>query len=120
MTRTLFIVPIVLIFSWIYARKETTSPTDRVNINQIFPWFIGGFLIVVAINSTGIIPSLMVNQLSFLSKFFLSMALAAIGLRTSIKEVAGVGITPMIAGVIIDTSVVIVSFLAQSWIVSTF
>lgn len=48
------------------------------------------------------------------------MALAAIGLRTSIKEVAGVGITPMIAGVIIDTSVVIVSFLAQSWIVSAF
>lgn len=120
LTRTLFIVPIVLIFSWIYARKETTSPTDRVNIKQIFPWFIGGFLIVVAINSTGIIPSSMVNQLSFLSKFFLSMALAAIGLRTSIKEVAGVGITPMIAGVIIDTSVVIVSFLAQSWIVSAF
>ena len=120
LTRTLFIVPIVLIFSWIYARKETTSPTDRVNINQIFPWFIGGFLIVVAINSTGIIPSSMVNQLSFLSKFFLSMALAAIGLRTNIKEVAGVGITPMIAGVIIDTSVVIVSFLAQSWIVSAF
>lgn len=120
LTRTLFIVPVVLIFSWIYARKETTSPTDRVNIKQIFPWFIGGFLIVVAINSTGIIPSSMVNQLSFLSKFFLSMALAAIGLRTSIKEVAGVGITPMIAGVIIDTSVVIVSFLAQSWIVSAF
>lgn len=57
----------------------------------------------------------MVNQLSFLS-----MALAAIGLRTSIKEVAGVGITSMITGVIIDTSVVIVSLLAQSWIISAF
>ena len=44
------------------------------------------------------------------------MALAAIGLKTSIKEVAGVGIRPMIAGVIIDISVVFVSLFAQAGI----
>ena len=44
------------------------------------------------------------------------MALASIGLKTSLKEVVGVGIKPMIAGVIIDTSVVIVSLFAQAGI----
>jgi len=42
--------------------------------------------------------------------------LAAIGLKTSLKEVAGVGVKPMIAGVIIDISVVFVSLFAQAGI----
>lgn len=119
LTRTLFIVPIVLIFSWIYAKKESPSQgsakdTTKVNIRKIFPWFILGFLAVVAIRSTGIAPDNAVTGISFLSKFFLSMALAAIGLNTSLKEVTGVGIKPMIAGVIIDSSVVFVSLFAQA------
>ncbi len=117
LTRTLFIVPIVLIFSWIYAKKETPSQAaSKVSIRKIFPWFILGFLAVVGIRSTGFVPDNIVSGLSFLSKFFLSMALAAIGLKTSLKEVAGVGIKPMIAGVIIDTSVVLVSLFAQAGI----
>ncbi len=118
LTRTLFIVPIVLIFSWIYAKKEATTSqaVTKVSIRKIFPWFILGFLAVVGIRSTGIVPGNIVTGLSFLSKLFLSMALAAIGLKTSFKEVAGVGIKPMIAGVVIDSSVVFVSLFAQKWI----
>lgn len=117
LTRTLFIVPVVLIFSWIYTKKETPWQTaEKVNIREIFPWFILGFLAVVSIRSTGFVPDNIVSGMSYLSKFFLSMALAAIGLKTSLKEVADVGIKPMIAGVIIDISVVFVSLFAQAGI----
>lgn len=117
LTRTLFIVPVVLIFSWIYTKKETPWQTaEKVNIREIFPWFILGFLAVVSIRSTGFVPDNIVSGMSYLSKFFLSMALAAIGLKTSLKEVADVGIKPMIAGVIIDISVVLVSLFAQAGI----
>jgi len=117
LTRTLFIVPIVLIFSWIYTKKETPSQrAGKVNIQKLFPWFILGFLAVVGIRSTGFMPDNIVAGMSSLSKFFLSTALAAIGLKTSLKEVTGVGIKPMIAGVIIDISVVFVSLLAQAGI----
>lgn len=57
-----------------------------------------------------------VTGVSFFSKFSLSMALAAIGLSTSLKEVADVGIKPMVAAVIIDTSVVFVALFAQAGI----
>lgn len=115
LTRTLFIVPIVLIFSWIYAKKETpTQSAEKVNIKNIFPWFILGFLVVVGIRSTGLLPETAVDMIAFSSKFFLSMALAAIGLKTSFKEIAGVGLKPMIAGVVIDLSVVFVSLFAQA------
>lgn len=117
LTRTLFIVPIVLIFSWIYSKTKTSSQSaEKVKIGKVFPWFILGFLIVVGIRSTGFVPDNIVAGVSFLSKFFLSMALAAIGLKTSLKEVTGVGIKPMIAGVIIDISVVFVSLFAQAGI----
>lgn len=117
LTRTLFIVPIVLIFSWIHAKKEATAnDAAKVNIAKIFPWFILGFLAVVAIRSTGLVPDLMVSSISSLSKFFLAMALAAIGLKTSLKEVSGVGIKPMVAGVVIDLSVVVVALVVQSLI----
>lgn len=122
LTRTLFIVPVVLIFSWIFAKKEAASAETavKVNIAKIFPWFILGFLAMVGLRSTGSLPPAMINNLALLSKFFLAMALAAIGLKTSLKEVAGVGIKPMLAGIIIDTSVVFVSLFAQSWILSNF
>lgn len=121
LTHTLFIVPIVLIFSWIYAHKESNvQETEKINIIKIFPWFILGFLLVVGVRSTSLVPENMVSSIAHLSRFFLSMALAAIGLKTSLKEIAGVGNKPMIAGVIIDTSVVFVSIFAQAWILTYF
>ena len=117
LTRTLFIVPIVLIFSWINAKKEATLDNRvKVNIIKIFPWFILGFIAMVAVRSTGLVPDMMVNQIAVLSKFFLAMALASIGLKTSLKEVTGVGVKPMIAAVVIDISVVFVALFDQGWI----
>ncbi len=119
LTRTLFIVPIVLIFSYIHARKKIQSakvrgPESKVKISSIFPWFILLFLIVVAVKSTGLVPENAVTGLSFLSKLFMVMALAAIGLKTSVQDVKGIGLKPMVLGVCIDTSVVFVSLGAQA------
>ncbi|WP_240920448.1 YeiH family protein [Erysipelothrix sp. HDW6A] len=125
LTRTLFIIPIVIIFSFIYAKREASEVSEgqsidrpKINFFKIFPWFILGFVAVVGIRSTGLIPLEAVSSISFVSKFCLAMALASIGMKTSLKEVKNMGYKPMLAGVIIDTSVVIVSLIAQYYIVS--
>lgn len=125
LTRTLFIIPIVIIFSFIYAKREASEVSEgqtidrpKINFFKIFPWFILGFVAVVGIRSTGLIPLEAVSSISFFSKFCLAMALASIGMKTSLKEVKNMGYKPMLAGVIIDTSVVIVSLIAQYFIVS--
>lgn len=119
LTRTLFIVPITLVFAYIYAKKEAkriSSDKTKVNLVKIFPWFILGFLAMVALRTTGILPENIVKTLSFISKFLMAMALAGVGAKTSLAEIKDIGPIPMIAGIIIDSSVVVVAYFAQDWI----
>lgn len=117
LTRTLFIIPCVLIFSLINERKEAKlsgiQENVPVNLKKIFPYFIIMFLVVVALRSTNIIPATIVHSLSKASKFCMVMALSAIGLKTSYSDIRNIGLKPMIMGFIIDTLVVFVSIGVQ-------
>lgn len=117
LTRTLFIIPYVLIFSIITERLEAKSEVvhghSSINWGKIFPYFIILFLAVVALRSIGIIPNNIVPALSKTSKFCMVMALSAIGLKTSFGDIKNIGFKPMILGFIVDTLVVFVSIGVQ-------
>jgi uncharacterized integral membrane protein (TIGR00698 family) len=117
LTRTLFIIPFVLIFSIITERLEAKSEVadghTSINLKKIFPYFIILFLVVVALRSTSIIPNMLIPALSKTSKFCMVMALSAIGLKTSFGDIRNIGIKPMILGFIVDTLVVFVSIGVQ-------
>lgn len=117
LTRTLFIIPYVLIFSLITERLEAKSNGGNgrapLNMKKIFPYFIILFLVVVGLRSSGIIPVNMVPALSTSSRFCMVMALSAIGLKTSIGDIKEIGFKPMILGFIVDTLVVFVSLGVQ-------
>ncbi len=51
----------------------------------------------------------MVSGISSVSKFCMIMALSAIGLSTSFKDLKNIGPKPMILGFVVDTLVVFVS-----------
>lgn len=116
LTRTLSIIPTVLAFSYINARlksKDDNQTSNKVKIKDIFPYFILMFLLMVAIRSLGFIPDNVALQVSDLSKFFMIMALGAIGLKTNFKETYASGFKPMLHGFIISALVVVVSFVVQ-------
>lgn len=117
LTRTLFIIPYVLIFSIITERLEAKSELAQgrrsINLKKIFPYFIILFLVVVALRSTGMIPNTLVPALSKTSKFSMVMALSAIGLKTSFRDIRDIGFKPMLLGFIVDTLVVFVSIGVQ-------
>ncbi|HEY4544766.1 MAG TPA: putative sulfate exporter family transporter [Tissierellaceae bacterium] len=120
LTRTLSIVPVVLIFSYINEKikiKENTSDIahEKINIKNIFPWFILMFLVVVGINSLGFISDALRGDISKISKFLMTTSLAAIGLDTNFKEVSKSGFLPMLHGFIISALVVVVSFVVQNF-----
>ncbi|WP_305767762.1 YeiH family protein [Candidatus Epulonipiscium viviparus] len=113
LTRTLSIIPTVLVFAYVNARvkqKEAgIQTTKKVNIKNLFPYFIVGFLLLSAFKSLGFIPEPVSVTLKELSKFLMVMALGAIGYSTSFKEMKKSGIAPMIHGFIISALVVIVA-----------
>jgi uncharacterized integral membrane protein (TIGR00698 family) len=125
LTRTLSIIPVVLIFSIINRHLEnkksvsdsgTKIKSDKKKKNSmknIFPYFILLFLVMVGIKSTGIIPENISTAVSHTSKFLMVAALGAIGLRTNFAEVSHSGFKPMLHGFIISLLVVVVSFLVQ-------
>jgi uncharacterized integral membrane protein (TIGR00698 family) len=122
LTRTLSIIPVVVVFGVINARlkqKELslseveTSIQKKVNISSVIPWFILGFIALAIINSLGIIPPAISNIMKELSKFLMISALASIGLNTNFNEMRKSGFTPMLHGFIISALVVIVTITVE-------
>ena len=114
LTRTLSIIPTVLVFAFISLRIKRREGNDtttgkKVSILKLFPWFILGFLALAAVNSFGLIPAVVSTGAKDVSKFLMVSALAAIGLNTSLKDMKRSGIRPMIHGFIISALVVIVA-----------
>jgi len=110
LTRTLAIIPTVLVFAYVGTRikqKELKQAGDgrKVNLVKIIPWFIGGFLLLAILNSVGCIPEAAAGIIKGSSKFLMVTALAAIGLGTSLVDFKKAGLRPMFYGITIDTLV---------------
>jgi uncharacterized integral membrane protein (TIGR00698 family) len=119
LTRTIAIIPTVLVFAYIGVRmkkKELQAETGskKVKISKIVPWFICGFLALAILNSVGCIPADVSGAIKSVSKFLMVTALAAIGLGTSITDFKKAGLAPMFYGITIDTLVTLTA-LAVIW-----
>ncbi|MGN0307060.1 MAG: YeiH family protein, partial [Lachnospiraceae bacterium] len=122
LTRTLSIIPAVIIFALIevnlkkkaaLANAGDSSVRSHVRFLPLFPWFILGFLLLALTNSFGLIPTQIAQLTKSASKFLMVSSLAAIGLGTGLGEMRKSGIRPMIHGFIISALVVLVAILVE-------
>ena len=115
LTRTIAIIPTVLVFAWVGARikrKELQQESgQKVNLMKVVPWFICGFLALAIVNSLGWIPGEVSTVLKSASKFLMVTALAAIGLNTSLTDFKKAGLAPMFYGITIDTLVTLTALI---------
>lgn len=114
LTRTLAIVPTVVVFALLYIHLERKKGhhldhAPKLSLGSTMPWFILGFLILTALNSFGYIPVEVSSTLKSISKFLMVAALAAIGLNTNFQKLQKSGAKPMVHGFIISLLVVIVA-----------
>ncbi len=117
LTRTLSIIPAVLVFAAIqmHLKKKSQTENERVKVNwkSVFPWFILGFLTMSALTSLGLIPAALASVLKAASKFLMVAALAAIGLNTDFKALCRSGAKPMLHGFIVSLLVVLVAIAVE-------
>lgn len=122
LTRTLAIIPTVLLFAFLAIRRQrkeqaTTVDSKPVSVKGLFPWFIVLFVLMAGLNSIGLFTDALSEYLRLLSRFLMVVALAAIGLKTDIHTIRKTGIGPFMHGVTLSSIVVIVSIIVTIWIV---
>lgn len=114
LTRTLMIVPITLALALLTARKNTGGST--FSFAKTFPWFIIGFLLTSIINTTGTLPAPLCSGLAQAGKFFIVVAMAAIGLNTNLRQLVNNGTKPILLGLSCWFSVAVVSLAVQHYL----
>lgn len=116
LTRTLAIIPITLILSvWQMrkAKKENSRETGGFQLKKIFPFFILFFVLASVITTVFALPAAVTAPLKNLSKFFIIMAMAAIGFHTDIVKLIKTGGKPIFMGFCCWLGISLVSLLMQ-------
>ena len=114
--RNTFLIIMIPLFAFLYNRGQ--SYKKNYSILEIFPYFVLGFIGMIILRNIGDQLFISENNISwnetvglikFSSKIFLTMAMAAIGLSTNLKDIKEMGYKPFIVGFISMLTVGIVS-----------
>lgn len=57
--------------------------------------FLFGFLALAALNSLGLVPAVVRDAITQISSFLIILAIAALGMKTSLLALARIGIAPV-------------------------
>ncbi|WP_062551645.1 YeiH family protein [Peptoniphilus phoceensis] len=109
LTRTLAIIPITLVLGIVKSKENT----KKVSILKTFPTFVLFFLLASVLTSLLTLPATFLSAMKFLSKFFIIMAMTAIGLNTDIKKLISQGGKAIIEGGLCWIGIIFVSLFMQ-------
>lgn len=101
LTRTLAIIPITLVLAcWQMhlARKAGGDAKSTFSLKRAFPMFVLFFVLASVITTVLQLPASITAPIKELSKFFIVMAMAAIGFNTDIVELVKKGGKPIALG----------------------
>ena len=105
--RNTFLIIMIPLFAFLYNRGKTKNKS--YSIINIFPYFVLGFIGMIILRNVGDQLFIFnfndnwnetVNSIKFFSKIFLTMAMAAIGLSTNLKDIKTMGYKPFVVGFI--------------------
>jgi len=89
--RVACLVPVVVTISLIMRRGRSPASADV----PLLPWFLVAFIVLVIVNSLGWVPAQAHTMLTPVSSWCLLTAVAALGVKTSLKALADVGPAPI-------------------------
>ena len=115
LTRTLMIIPISLVLA--FWRSKQNRPEEGLaqrprlvsRLRGVMPVFIVWFLVAVTANSFGVIPRAWHGALSEVAQLMITVALAAIGLSTRLRDIRRTGLRPLALGAILWILVAVTS-----------
>ena len=91
--RVALLVPVVLVFAQLFRKAGGGDGRARP---PLLPGFLVAFIALVALNSFGVVPGPMAAWLGELSRWCLVVAIAALGVKTSFRQLAELGWQPVV------------------------
>ncbi|HJW24780.1 MAG TPA: YeiH family protein [Rhodocyclaceae bacterium] len=88
--RVALLVPVVLILSLLFRGRHDSAKAP------MFPTFLVGFVVLLILNSVGLVPKHAGDMLSALSRWCLVAAISAIGVKTSFRDLRELGWQPVL------------------------
>ena len=118
LTRTLAIIPITLVLAMVRTRRAKGGEQGgKVRLVQVFPFFILFFIAASVITTLAVgagVPAGVFAPIKELSKFFIVLAMAAIGLNTNVVKLVKSGGKPILMGAVCWVGITVVSLVLQS------
>jgi len=113
MLRVAMLLPVVLTIAFVVSR---TSDAGEKRSANLLPTFLVGFVLLVAVNSTGVLPKELTQGLNDVSRWCLVTAISALGMKTSFKKLIEVGWRP-VGLMIVETGwIAALVFAAVMWV----
>ncbi|KAA3638263.1 MAG: putative sulfate exporter family transporter [Proteobacteria bacterium] len=108
LARTLWIIPLALVSMLLFR-----SPENKIKI----PWFIGGFIIAMLINSAGWLPDNVTGGITLVAKRLLILTLFLVGSSLSLADIKETGWRPMLMAVVLWLFISLLSwYLVVNWL----
>jgi len=111
--RNTFLIIMIPLFAFLYNRGQVKE--KNYSLLSIFPYFVLGFVGMIVLRNIGDEMFTLnsnwieiIEIIKFSSKIFLTMAMAAIGLSTNLKDIKNMGYKPFVVGIIAMLTVGIV------------
>ncbi len=96
LVRVSMLIPVILILLFTLNKKSfDKSASKKKNLPKV-PLFLIAFAGLVAINSLALVPEILKTNINHLARFCLVIAIAAIGMKSKLKELTSVGLKPII------------------------
>ncbi len=95
--RVAMLLPVIALAAWL-ARRHVAANGDGAGAGTrppLLPWFAVAFAVLIAVNSTGWLPAAVVSAGKSASQACLVAAMAAIGMKTHLKDLLTVGWKPI-------------------------
>jgi len=89
--RVAMLVPVVVAITFLLFRGKGEAGSKRPPL----PFFLIAFVLLVVVNSLGLIPGPMTDLMAGLSRWALVAAIAALGVKTALKSLASVGMAAL-------------------------
>lgn len=90
LVRVLMLGPVILVIS-LFKRGVEGEAVPRIALHRMVPWFIVGFLALIAARSAGFVPHAALDPINRVAAFLTIVSMAALGLGVDVRTVARAG-----------------------------